>query len=146
MYSRYDPTAHDTFLPVGREAKTVEFPVGAPLPDARPDASDAAMGVGSDGMSGMQGAAHDASMMTQSAAAAAMGGLGASASATAAAPRGGLLDSLRGLFGGSSSRGLLGDLDLGDIILLLIVALLFLEGGSESDLIILLAVALFIGF
>ncbi len=66
--------------------------------------------------------------------------------ASSPARDGGILASLRGmlgkLFGGD---GVIGGLDLGDIILLLIVALLFLEDGKPSDLVILAAVALFIG-
>ena len=66
--------------------------------------------------------------------------------ATSPARDGGILASLRSmlskLFGGD---GIVGGLDLGDIILLLIVALLFLEDGKPGDLVILAAVALFIG-
>ena len=122
MYSRYDPTVHDTFLPVGREeTKTIELAPVVPPDEGEPAA------------------------VTQNGSTAALPQGTAQSVSAASATKGGALDGLKGLFGGAS-RGLLGSLDLGDVILLLIVALLFLEGGSEGDLIILLAVALFIGF
>lgn len=127
MYSRYNPTEHDTFLPVtgGRSETAGAPPDGAARTFEFPHPGEAAQ-------------AADFSAEREQSVSTADG---------SAQERGGLLDGLRGLFGGlRGGQGLRLNLDLGDIILLLIIALLFLEGGSESDLIILLAVALFVGF
>ncbi len=57
----------------------------------------------------------------------------------------GLLDGIRGLLGGLKLGG--GKpMDIGDLLLLAIIALLVLESGDQTDLVIVLAVALIIGF
>lgn len=57
----------------------------------------------------------------------------------------GLLDGIRGLLGGLKLGGGK-SMDIGDLLLLAIIALLVLESGDQTDLIIVLAVALIIGF
>lgn len=105
MYSRYDPTAHSTFIPID-DAHTEQAAIPEPPPPEP------------------QPAVASASSESQSA---------------------GLLDGIRGLFGGLKLGG--GKpLDIGDLLLLAIIALLVLESGDQTDLIIVLAVALIIGF
>lgn len=67
-------------------------------------------------------------------------------SPTSQEPQGaGLLDGIRGLLDGLKLGG--GKtMDIGDLLLLAIIALLVLESGDQTDLIIVLAVALIIGF
>ncbi len=59
--------------------------------------------------------------------------------------QGGILDSLRGLLGGLRRENSK-PLDIGDLLLLAIIAMLVLEDGGETDLIIVLAIALIVGF
>lgn len=124
MYSRYDPTLHDTFLPVSDEhteaARKIEFPPqdlsANPEPIHEPVPASATVSA-------------------------------STATATADTGSGGLLSGLKGLFGGlQGGQGFKLDFDLGDMILLLIIALLFLEGGETSDIIILIGVVLLLGF
>lgn len=69
----------------------------------------------------------------------------ASAPASPEPQSAGLLDGIRGLLGGLKLGGGK-SMDIGDLLLLAIIALLVLESGDQTDLIIVLAVALIIGF
>lgn len=107
MYSRYDPTAHDPFVPIDdAHTERIRFPEP---PSTEPQSTPAF----SPAEPESQGA--------------------------------GLLDGIRGLLGGLKLGG--GKpMDIGDLLLLAIIALLVLESGDQTDLVIVLAVALIIGF
>ena len=170
MYSRYDPTGRSVFRSLDAEGGGQDAPGGdfVSVPDGYsgtalvrdadfPDFAEA-RGFGDGGLpretsvaAGEFSRGGDASEAPRDGGAVASltGSEAGDADAVAAsspARDGGILAALRGisgrLFGDS---GILGGLDLGDVILLLIVALLFLEDGKPGDLVILAAVALFIG-
>ncbi len=168
MYSRYDPTGRSVFRPLddaeggGQDVPGdgfVSVPDGysgtALVRDAAfPDFAEA-RGSGNGGLPRETSVAGEFSSGGDAYGAphSGDGGVGAFetvstsvGAASSPARDGGILAALRGipgkLFG---DGGILGGLDLGDVILLLIVALLFLEDGKPGDLVILAAVALFIG-
>lgn len=175
MYSRYDPTGRSVFRPLdedvggGQDAPGGDF---VSVPDgysgtalvrdaAFPDFAEA-RGFGDGGFPRETSDAGEVSHggdvsgaprgdgyggASASDAGSESGSAGTDAVAASSPARdGGILAALRGipgrLFG---DGGILGSLDLGDVILLLIVALLFLEDGKPGDLVILAAVTLFIG-
>ena len=174
MYSRYDPTGRSVFRPLDAEGGGQDAPGGdfVSVPDgysgtalvrdaAFPDFAEARDGLGDGGLpretsvsagefshgGDASGAPRGGGEVGAGASLAGSEAGGADAVATSSPSRdGGILAALRGisgrLFGDS---GLLGGLDLGDVILLLILVLLFLEDGKPGDLVILAAVALFIG-
>ena len=166
MYSRYDPTGRSVFRPLD-DGGAQDAPVGdfVSVPDGYsgtalvrdadfPDFAEA-RGSGDGNLPRETSVAGEFSHGGEASGTPHGGddGVGASeavstsvGAASSPARDGGILAALRGisdrLFG---DGGILGGLDLGDVILLLIVALLFLEDGKPGDLVILAAVALFIG-